>query len=145
MQVRDFMTPNVETLRPDDTLLEAALKMRDLEIRLLPVSSGDHIVGVVTESDMVERAIVRGPDAPSTPVSEVMTAEVVCCFEEDDAEEAARLMQERRVRRLIVFDRKLRLSGVVSLGDLARRRLPCQTGSQAVRDPVAHVRTSLND
>jgi CBS domain-containing protein len=119
MQICDIMTPNVETVRPDDTLQEVALRMRELEVGLLPVASDDHIVGVVTDRDMVVRAIARGLGAPSTPVCEVMTPEVVCCFEEDDAEEAARLMEECQVRRLIVFDRNLRLSGVVSLGDLA--------------------------
>jgi CBS domain-containing protein len=119
MQICDIMTPNVETIRPDDTLQEAALKMRELEIGLLPVASEDQVVGVVTDRDMVVRAIARGLGALCTPVCDVMTPEVVCCFEEDDAEEAARLMQERRLRRLLVFDRNLRLSGVVSLGDLA--------------------------
>jgi CBS domain-containing protein len=119
MKICDIMTPNVETVRTKDTLKEAAHTMKKLEIGLLPVCEGDHVGGIVTDRDMVVRAVAKGLDPTTIRVRDVMTASIVCCFAQDDAEEAARLMQERRVRRVIVLDQNLRLAGIVSLGDLA--------------------------
>jgi CBS domain-containing protein len=134
MKISDIMTPNVETVAPEDTLQEVAHTMKELEVGLLPVSRGDRVAGVVTDRDMVVRAMARGLDPSSTPVRDVMTADIVCCFEEDDVKEAARLMQERQVRRVIVFDRNLRLSGILSLGDLAADSGDPKRVGQVVQD-----------
>jgi CBS domain-containing protein len=119
MKISEIMTPNVETVGTEDTLQEAAHAMKELEVGLLPVCDGDRVAGMITDRDMVVRAMAKGLDPKSTRVRDVMTTSIVCCFSEDDADEAARLMQERQVRRLIVFDQDLRLAGIVSLGDLA--------------------------
>jgi CBS domain-containing protein len=119
MRVRDIMTRDVECVCPDDTLQEAAIKMQDLDIGPLPVCDRDHIAGMLTDRDITVRAIAKGLDPRSTRVRDVMTRDVIHCYDDEDTEAAARLMQERQVRRVLVTDHDERLVGIVSLGDLA--------------------------
>ncbi len=134
MKISEIMTPHVETVGTDDTLQEAAHTMKELEIGLLPVCEGGRVAGMITDRDMVVRAIAKGLDPTLTRVRDVMTANIVCCFSEDDAEEAARVMQERHVRRVIVFDENLRLAGIVSAGDLARISAIRSTSNRFLHD-----------
>jgi len=120
MQIKDIMTPNVDCIRPDDTLQDAARKMRDLDVGPLPLcGDDDRLAGMITDRDIVVRAVAEGRDPTATRVSEAMSRDIIYCFEDQDTEEAARLMQEKQVRRLIVLNRDKRLVGIVSLGDLA--------------------------
>jgi len=119
MRVKDIMTPGVECVSPDDTLQAAACKMRDLDVGPLPVCDHDRIAGMLTDRDITVRAIAGGKDPTSARVREAMTEDVIFCFEDQDVEEAARMMQERQVRRILVLNRDKRLTGIVSLGDLA--------------------------
>lgn len=93
--------------------------MRDLDCGVLPVCDNERILGMVTDRDIVVRAIAEHREPKRCRVSQVMTPRVHCCFEEDDAHEAARIMEHYQVRRLAVLDRSKRLVGIVSLGDLA--------------------------
>ena len=86
-----------------------------------PVYDGDRMVGMLTDSDINLRATAEGLDPTKTPVHEVMTPDVVYCFEDQPVEEAARIMEEKQIRRLIILNRDKRLVGIVSLGDLAVR------------------------
>jgi CBS domain-containing protein len=117
--VKDVMTPQVEWVTPDTTLREAAELMRTLDIGPLPVCEHDRVVGIVTDRDITLRATAEGLDPWTTRVREVMTPNVVSCYEDQDIEEAERVMKERQLRRLLVLDRDQRLAGIVSLGDLA--------------------------
>jgi CBS domain-containing protein len=134
MQVKDIMTPGVECIRPDDTLQNAARKMRDLDVGPLPVcGDNDRLAGMITDRDIVVRAIADGKDPKATKVREAMTDEIIYCFEDQDVQEAARTMQERQVRRLVVLNRDKRLVGIVSLahrtgGPRALRELAARTG-----------------
>ena len=119
MQLKDVMTRDVKVARPGDTLMDAAQKMRSLDVGPLPVTDGAKVVGVLTDRDITIRATAQGLDPKSAKVQQVMTPEVVFCYEDDDLEGAARLMSEHQLRRLIVLDRDSRLAGIVSLGDLA--------------------------
>jgi CBS domain-containing protein len=119
MQLKDVMTRDVEVVHPNATLEEAAAKMDSLDIGPLPVCDGNRLVGMVTDRDITVRATAAGKDPRTTQVREVMTDNVVYCFDDDDTNEAARLMEEQQIRRLVVLDRDKRLVGIVSLGDLA--------------------------
>jgi CBS domain-containing protein len=119
MKIKDIMTSNVECVWPDDTLQEAALKMKEMEIGPLPVCDRLHIVGMLTDRDIAVRGVAEGRDPRSTKVSDVMTREVIRCFEDEEVEEAERLMQSRQVRRILVVNRDEGLVGILSLGDLA--------------------------
>ena len=120
MQVRDVMTKGAECVRPDDTLQEAARRMKALDVGPLPVcGDNDRLVGMLTDRDIVVRAVAEGLDARTAKVRDAMTEGVTYCFEDDDVAEAARLMRENQIRRLVVLNRNKRLVGIVSLGDLA--------------------------
>lgn len=119
MKIKDIMTSNVECVRPDDTLQEAALKMKEMEIGPLPVCDRLLVVGMLTDRDIAVRGVAAGRDPRSTQVRDVMTREVIRCYEDEEVEEAERLMQTRQVRRILVVNRDDRLVGIVSLGDLA--------------------------
>jgi CBS domain-containing protein/sporulation protein YlmC with PRC-barrel domain len=119
VQVKDIMTRNVEVVHPEATLWEAAQKMAALDVGMLPVCSGDQLVGMLTDRDITVRATAEGRDPKTTRVHEVMTPEVVYVFENDDVSEAARIMMEQQVRRLVVLNQSKQLAGIISLGDLA--------------------------
>jgi CBS domain-containing protein len=88
---------------------------------MLPVCDGDRLVGSLTDRDLAIRAVADGADPLRTKVSEVMTSRISYCFEESDLEEAARIMEEKQIRRLPVLNDQKRLVGIISLGDLAVR------------------------
>jgi len=120
MQVSKVMTRDAECVRPDTTVQEAARKMRDLDVGPLPVcGDNDRLVGMVTDRDIAVRAVADGQDTRTTQVRDVMTPDIIYCYEDQDVGEAARLMKENQVRRLVVLNRDKRLVGIVSLGDLA--------------------------
>src|SRR4051812_49383439 len=113
------MTRNVECVSPDTTLQEAARKMKALDVGPLPICDNDRLAGMLTDPDITVRAVAEGLDPKSTRVRDVMTPGVLYCFEDDEVHGAARLMEEKQVRRLLVLNRDKRLAGIVSLGDLA--------------------------
>lgn len=119
MKVRDVMTREVEVIHPDSTLKEAAAKMKDLDVGPLPVCDGQRLVGMITDRDITVRGTAEGADPAGTKVREAMTGEAIYCFEDQDVAEAARLMRDKQVRRLLVVNRDRRLVGIVSLGDVA--------------------------
>jgi len=119
MKVRDVMTRNVECVRPDATLKEAADRMKALDVGPLPVCDHDRLAGMITDRDIALRSTAQGHDPTTERVRDVMTPGIIYCFEDQDAEEAARLMRDKQVRRLVVLNRDKRLVGIVSLGDLA--------------------------
>lgn len=142
MQVTDVMTRRAETIGPGDTLQEAARRMRALGIGALPVCENDRLVGMLTDRDVVIRAVADGRDPAGTPVRAAMTPQVIYCFEEEPLENAARLMEERSIRRLMVLDADKRLVGILSVDDLAlvARELAADV-VESSRDPERHVRT----
>ncbi len=117
-RLADVMTPNVEVVGPDATLEEAAAKMADIEVGVIPVCDGQRLVGMLTDRDITIRAVARGA-APSTPVREIMSTTVRWAYEDEPVEKAREAMKRHRIRRLPVLDRNKRLAGIVSLGDLA--------------------------
>jgi CBS domain-containing protein len=119
MQLKDIMTRDPVVLPPDVPLKEAAQRMREIDSGVMPVGEDDQLLGMLTDRDITVRATAEGKDPNDTPVREVMTPEVVYCFEDDDVEAAAKRMEEHQIRRLIVLNRDKRLVGIVALGDIA--------------------------
>src|SRR5437870_1657063 len=120
MRISEAMTRGVECARPTDSIARTAEKMREWNVGSLPVcGDNDKLVGMITDRDITVRATAAGSDPSGTRVSDVMTPGVVYCFEDQDVQEAARLMEENQIRRLVVLSRDKRLVGIVSLGDLA--------------------------
>ena len=124
MQVREMMSHPVHVASLTTQSREAARLMRDERIGALPVVSageGERVVGIMTDRDIVVRAVAENRLPSDAAVSTVMSEGVYCCFEDDSLEQAARIMAEHQVRRVPVLSRDERLVGIVSLGDLARR------------------------
>jgi CBS domain-containing protein len=119
MKVRDVMTRDVQTVRPDQPVQQAASFMLSADAGSIPVTDGDRLIGMITDRDIAVRGVARG-HGPDTPVREVMTNDIVCARDDDDVEDAASRMSEAQVRRLPVIDDEQRLCGIVSLGDLSR-------------------------
>jgi CBS domain-containing protein len=113
------MTPHVEGIAPEASISEAAQKMSHLDIGPLPVCEGERLVGMLTDRDIPVRAVAEGRDPETTQVREVMTPDVVYGFDDQEVQDAARLMKQYQIRRLPVLNRSQQLVGMVALGDLA--------------------------
>src|SRR5262249_22988927 len=100
------------------TIRDAARLMAQIDAGVLPVGENDRLVGMITDRDIAIRAVGAGKD-PQTPVREVMSKEVMYCFEDDDLDEVVQNMADIKVRRLPVRDRDKRLVVILSLGDIA--------------------------
>jgi CBS domain-containing protein len=119
MQLQEVITPGVEVIAPEASISEAAEKMRHLDIGPLPVCEGERLVGMLTDCDITVRAVAAGRDPRTTHVRAIMTPDVVYGFEDQDVQDAARLMAQYQIRRLPVLTRRQQLVGMVALGDLA--------------------------
>lgn len=119
MKVSDVMS-SVFTIVPPETSLQAAAQMmRDGDFGYIAVGEGDQLQGVITDRDLVIRALAEGKGLDA-PIRDVLTKDVVTCRNDDDVKTAADLMRQRQVRRLAVLDRSQRFVGVISVGDIAR-------------------------
>lgn len=119
MKVREAMTPNVMIANPNQTIAEAARMMAECDAGALPVGENDRLVGMITDRDIAVRAVAQNRPL-DTPVRDVMSQEVLYCFEDDDVERVAKNMGDNQVRRLPVVNREKRLVGIVSFGDVSR-------------------------
>ncbi len=118
MQVADAMTRDVQLANPDMSLTEAAKMMVDGDCGVLPVSENDRLVGMITDRDIVVRAVAQGK-TETCKIRDVMSTEVKYCFEDDDIEDVAQNMGDLQIRRLPVVTRDKRLVGILSLGDIS--------------------------
>src|SRR5919108_2743252 len=119
MRVKDVMTSPVHVVEPGTSVVAAADMMRDANVGSLPVGEGNRLLGMITDRDIVVRCVADGNDCNRRTVRDVMSAELLACFDDQPIEEAERIMTEYRVRRLPVLDQKQRLVGIVSLDDLS--------------------------
>jgi len=119
MKISEMMTQETVLMSPDTTVRKACEIMRDSDIGFIPVTDGEKILGVVTDRDMATRAIANGQNPDVTAVGEIMTQDIVFIFEDQDELDAARLMQVKQIRRLIVLNHDKRLVGILSLSDLS--------------------------
>lgn len=145
MKIKDCMTMEVELARPDMTLKEVAQKMRDGDFGSLPVAEGDRLVGMITDRDIVTRALTSATGNPKdTTVREVMSENVYYCYEDQDVREVTENMGENQIRRLPVLNREKRLVGIVSLGDLALNKAEkagdalCEISRHEHKDEAVH-------
>lgn len=116
--VTDVMTRNVRTLSPGSTITEAAKAMEEMDVGVIPVCEGDSLVGMVTDRDIVVRAVARGLDG-DTPLAKVMSTDIRTARESDDLDTVLADMASSQIRRLPVLDAEERLIGIVSIGDIA--------------------------
>jgi CBS domain-containing protein len=133
MKVSDVMSRDVLVASPTQSIRDAAEMMAKIDVGVLPVGENDRLIGMITDRDIAIRAVAEGR-VPTTKVRDVMSNEVLYCFDDQDLDEVARSMGDTKVRRLPVVNRQKRLVGIISLGDLARNEDAGITGQT-----VSHI------
>jgi CBS domain-containing protein len=123
-RVSDVMTKQVVYLPAETPLDEAARVMKETDIGDVVVTDGTTLAGMLTDRDIVVRAVAERADPASTTIGSIITREVVMIEQHCTAGEAAALMRERNIRRVLVCDNNRKLVGIVSLGDLAMQLDP---------------------
>jgi CBS domain-containing protein len=119
MKVEEIMTPKVEAVLPTASLRAVARKMSDLGVGALPVVEEGKLMGIITDRDVSVFAIAMGHDPQSTEVQKVMTREVYTCSVDEDIAEAAKVMEQHKIRRLTVMNNDQVLAGFLSVDDIA--------------------------
>ena len=132
MKVSKIMTRDVSLLNPDNTIGEAASLMVEADTGALPVGENDRLVGMITDRDIVVRAVAQRRSV-DTKVAAIMSREVLYCFDTDEIDDVTRNLGKARVRRLPVVNRDKRLVGIVSLGDVARKDDATNIGQTVTR------------
>ena len=132
-QLKDLMSRDVKVISPDMTIGEAARTMRDGDFGMMPVGENDRMIGTISDRDIAIRAVAEGKDA-GTKVRDVMSEGIAWVYEDESVEQIAKIMSERRVRRLPVVNRDKRLVGIVALGDLAVEKSEILPAAQALSE-----------
>jgi CBS domain-containing protein len=120
MRVSEAMTRDVYVCRPEESIRDCAAAMARNDIGAIPVAENNLLIGMVTDRDITVRAVAAGK-SPDTPVRDVLSRQVLYCFDDQDLEHVARSMGAARVRRVPVITRDDRLVGMLSIGDVAVR------------------------
>ena len=123
MLVSEAMTRDVRVCNPRHSIRECAGVMDEIDAGVLPVAENGLLVGMITDRDLAIRAVAAGK-GPDTPVSEVLSREVLYCFEDQELDHVAKSMGMAQVRRVPVLTRDDRLVGILSLGDVALKHSP---------------------
>lgn len=121
MTAKDIMTKDIKVVSPRTTLHEAAQIMETRNIGMVPVAEDSNVLGILTDRDIVVRAISKGKNPDTIKTEDIMSKEIERCFEDQDAEEVAEKMEKMQIRRMPVFDRNNKLVGIISLGDFSIR------------------------
>jgi CBS domain-containing protein len=139
MKLSEIMTPDVEVVSPNDTLQDAARKMRDRDVGLLPVCDGEKLIGMLSDRDITIRAIAEGMHPTDKVGRDLATYPVIYCYEDEDVQDAAKVMKKNQIRRLAILRRKdKQLVGMVATADLAMNADDKLSGDvlQKVSEPV---------
>jgi CBS domain-containing protein len=136
MQLREVMTPDVEVIRPNATLQEAAQQMKAHHVGSLLVRAGDQVIGILTDRDMTVRAVAEGRDPTATKVRDVMTPGIIRCRQDTEVTSAICLMKDKHIRHIAVGDENRDLGGMVSLYTLALRTGDETLAGTAIRWPA---------
>jgi CBS domain-containing protein len=119
MKVKDMMHKGAECVAPNAKLQAIAKKMRDHDIGAIPVCEDGRPIGMVTDRDIAIRGLADGKDISALEARDVMTRDVIFCRDTEDAEDALRIMENNKIRRLPVLNDAEKLVGMVSLGDIS--------------------------
>jgi CBS domain-containing protein len=113
------MHKNAEWVSPETPIAQVAKKMKDLDVGSLPVGENDRLIGMVTDRDLACRGLSDGRDVSRLTARDVMSKGIVYCSDTEDLEDAIRLMEEKKIRRLPVINEDKRMVGMLSLGDVS--------------------------
>ncbi len=119
MQVKEAMHAGVEWVEPGTPVTEIAKKMRDLDVGAMPVCEKDNLVGMVTDRDITCRAVAGGRDPAKLTAGNIMSEGVIFCRDTEELEDAIRIMENKRIRRMPAVDKDKRMVGMLTLGDVS--------------------------
>lgn len=117
--IKEVMTKDVQWVAPTAKLTEVAKKMQDADCGCVLVGEKDKLIGVITDRDIITRSVAKGLNPAQTEAKAVMSSKVLYCREGDAIDATIKNMAKNKVRRLLVVDVNKRMTGIVSLGDLA--------------------------
>ena len=138
MKVKDAMHKGVDWVNPDTPIAEIAKLMRAHDIGAIPIGEDDHLVGMVTDRDIVCKGLAQdGFDASSATARDVMTPGIHCCREDDDLAKAVKHMESLHIRRLPVINKNKRMVGMLSLGDISQAA-PNELVSEMTKSVSSH-------
>ncbi|TXH36135.1 MAG: CBS domain-containing protein [Rhodospirillaceae bacterium] len=120
MNIQECMSKDVKIASPDQSIRDAAQTMKEIDAGFLPVGENDRLVGMITDRDIALRGVGAGK-GPDTPIRDVMSKEVLYCFEDESIETVSQKMAKQQVRRMPVLNRDKRLVGIISLGDISQQ------------------------
>jgi len=119
MKVSEAMHAGTTWMGPDTSIHELARAMRDEDIGAIPIGEHDRLIGMVTDRDIAVRGLADGRDVAAMTARDLMTSPIIYCRAEEDLDDAARIMEEKGIRRLPVIDANKRMVGMLALGDIA--------------------------
>lgn len=128
MLVKDVMTHGIRIAEPDEKLPHAARKMRTQNIGALPVIEDQKLIGMVTDRDIAIRVVGENKAPADVYVRDIMSDDCLCCDDTEELEDAVRVMEENKVRRLPVMNDKEEIVGMLSLEDVALHAPTSLTG-----------------
>ena len=137
MKVKTAMHKGVTWVEPTTSIEQLARLMREHDIGAIPIGENDRLVGMVTDRDVVCRCIAAGLDPKTTTARDVMTEGIIFCIDKQELDDAARIMETKKVRRLPVINGKKRMIGMLSLGDVYHRA-PDHLGGEVMHAVSAH-------
>ena len=138
MKVKDMMHKGAEYVAPNAKLQVIAKKMRDYDVGAIPVCEDGKTIGMVTDRDIAVRA-ANGKDLSKLEAKDVMSKDVIFCRDSEEAEDALRIMEDNKIRRLPVLNEAKKLVGMVSLGDISHALSRDLTGEVTKAVSAHHV------
>ncbi len=133
--VKDIMTADLKLISEDASLEEAAAKMQKIDSGVLPVGEEGNIKGIITDRDIIIRAIANGTNPSQARVSDYMTTKIYSCKDTDTLNDAADQMRKNHVSRLIVKDKQGNVAGILSFGCILRKN----ANTNEIAEVVAHA------
>ena len=138
MKVKEVMHKGVDWVGPETPITEIAKLMRQHDVGSIPIGENDRLIGMVTDRDIVCKGLAQnGFDARRATARDVMSEGIHCCREDDDLAKAVRHMELLGIRRLPVINKRMRMVGILSLGDLGHAA-PGDLLSECVKSVAAH-------
>lgn len=121
MLVKDVMSKKPKWVSPDTSIEQIAQHMEKSDFGFVPIGEDDKLIGTITDRDITLRAVAKGKDPKKALAREIMTKKVLFCYDDDDLGKAAKSMERSGVLRLIVLNHDKRMTGILSLGDIAAK------------------------
>jgi len=136
--IKDVMSRSVQVIGPDDTIAEAARRMRDGDFGMMPVGEKDKMIGAISDRDIALRAVAEGLDG-NAKVRDVMSDGIRWAYEDEPVERAVQIMGEHQIRRLPIVNRDKRLVGILALGDIAVKEPEAKPAGEALGEISEHA------